>query len=332
MTRLQIQNFAHLENVDLEFGDLTVLVGAQGTGKSLALQWLKTALDGRHITKALADAGHLKAQAVLIDLIFGVGMDAAYRTTTVVKLNNRQVTPLNIGVHGTASERVFFIPAHRAMLISDGWCGYWRSSSAAISQKMPRRPSGVLQPESCPWERKMSAVDRAAVDLSVVDVVGDLVEVDVAFLAARSLRRRRDDARQPLVGGIRLEGELGLRVHNHPLPPLSSGVRAATRAGARADTCRGDGPMSSGVRRCRCLCRSCSRCSRRRLCAAASRGHCASPRRARALAGVPRASGGGGRAAEVRGARVRAVPRVRAARARAGALAVYTDSARPLLS
>lgn len=54
---LSIQNFAQIRSVDVEFADLTVLVGAQGTGKSLALQWLKTALDQPHIVAALADAG-----------------------------------------------------------------------------------------------------------------------------------------------------------------------------------------------------------------------------------------------------------------------------------
>ena len=39
------------------------------------------------------------------------------------------------------------------------WCTYLRSSSLAISQKMPRRPSGVLQPVSCPLLRRMSAVE-----------------------------------------------------------------------------------------------------------------------------------------------------------------------------
>jgi hypothetical protein len=34
---LAISNFAHIGKISLEFGDLTVLVGAQGTGKSLAL-------------------------------------------------------------------------------------------------------------------------------------------------------------------------------------------------------------------------------------------------------------------------------------------------------
>lgn len=51
-TRLTIKNFAQIEQVDLQFGDVTVLVGAQGTGKSIALQWLKTAMDGRQIVSA----------------------------------------------------------------------------------------------------------------------------------------------------------------------------------------------------------------------------------------------------------------------------------------
>ena len=73
--------------------------------------------------------------------------------------------------------------------------------------------------------------------------------------------------------------------------------------------------MSGRVRRCRCLPRLRSRASRGRLRAPSSRGHGAASRGARALAGVPRARGGGRRAAEVRGARARGVPRVRAARA-----------------
>ena len=47
--------------------------------------------------------------------------------------------------------------------------------------------------------------------------MGKLVEVDVALFAARGLRRRRDDPRQPLVRGVRLEGELRLRVHDQAL-------------------------------------------------------------------------------------------------------------------
>jgi len=77
---LLVENFAQIERAELAFGDLTVLVGAQGTGKSLVLQWLKTALDGPQIVKALRDSGQgVETAPVLVDLVFGVGMMSAWR-------------------------------------------------------------------------------------------------------------------------------------------------------------------------------------------------------------------------------------------------------------
>ena len=67
---LQIKDFAHLANVRLSFGDLTVVVGPQGAGKSLALQWLKIALDGHQVVEALRAAGHpVDRSDAIIDLI-----------------------------------------------------------------------------------------------------------------------------------------------------------------------------------------------------------------------------------------------------------------------
>lgn len=120
-TRLTIKNFAQIEEIDLSFGDLTVLVGAQGTGKSLALQWLKVAMDGKQIANALNDAGQPPKADHLIDLIFGVGMNSAWRDNSEVMLDGRKITRQGIGRTGKGKEKVFFIPAHRAMLISDGW-------------------------------------------------------------------------------------------------------------------------------------------------------------------------------------------------------------------
>ncbi|MGF1455993.1 MAG: AAA family ATPase [Alphaproteobacteria bacterium] len=119
---LKIRHFAQIEEATLTFGDLTVLVGAQGTGKSLALQWLKIALDGRQIVGALTDAGHqTKDPDVLIDLIFGTGMRSGWRDETQIQLGRKQIKRDTIGRIGNGVERVFFIPAHRSMLISDGW-------------------------------------------------------------------------------------------------------------------------------------------------------------------------------------------------------------------
>lgn len=122
MTRLVLKKFAHIREATLEFGDLTLLVGAQGTGKSLVLQWLKTAIDGRQIVEALRGAGQeVEDPKMLIDLIFGVGMGSSWRRDTVVELDDASVRPENLAKRGDGVEHLFYIPAHRAMLISDGW-------------------------------------------------------------------------------------------------------------------------------------------------------------------------------------------------------------------
>lgn len=54
--RLVIHNFAQISEAAIELRDLTVLVGAQGTGKSLILQWLKAAIDGKHIHEPVRSA------------------------------------------------------------------------------------------------------------------------------------------------------------------------------------------------------------------------------------------------------------------------------------
>jgi hypothetical protein len=124
MARLCIQDFAHLRNVDIEFGHLTLLVGAQASGKSLSLQWLKAAIDGKHIARSLEDAGHsIDDDASLIDLVFGVGMGAGWTERSRVTWNGALIEPSQLGRRGRGdgAARVLYVPAHRAMLISDGW-------------------------------------------------------------------------------------------------------------------------------------------------------------------------------------------------------------------
>lgn len=131
MPTLVIKDFAHIAEASIELGDLTVLVGAQGTGKSLALQWLKTALDGKQIVSALRDAGQdVSKPDALVDLIFGVGMGDAWAGPTSISFDKRQIHLKTIGKLGNGKESVFFIPAHRAMLISDGWAAPFQKLTA----------------------------------------------------------------------------------------------------------------------------------------------------------------------------------------------------------
>lgn len=131
MTTLRIRDFAQIKDANFDFGALTVLVGAQGSGKSLVLQWLKTVLDGRQIVKALEDAGQdTRRPEALIDLIFGVGMKDAWRATTSIQLDGKEVRRDRIRTRGSDEESVFFIPAHRASLISDGWAAPFQKLTA----------------------------------------------------------------------------------------------------------------------------------------------------------------------------------------------------------
>ena len=131
MTNLSIRGFAHIAEASIDFAQLTVLVGAQGTGKSLVLQWLKTVQDGRQIVGALRDAGQdVSKPDALIDLIFGVGMGEAWSDTTSVTVDGKPIRPKSISKLGNGRERVFFIPAHRAMLISDGWAAPFQKLTA----------------------------------------------------------------------------------------------------------------------------------------------------------------------------------------------------------
>jgi len=175
MTTLHIENFAHIAEADFELGDLTVLVGAQGTGKSLALQWLKTAIDGKQIVSALRDAGQdVTKPDALVDLIFGVGMGDAWTDSTVVTFDNRAIRPKTIGKLGSGSEKVFFIPAHRAMLISDGWAAPFQKLTAEtpvvarlFSQNLFDRFSARAGDKLFPLDRVLKKQYRDMIDSAV---------------------------------------------------------------------------------------------------------------------------------------------------------------------
>lgn len=183
-TRLSIRNFAHLRDVNLQFGDLTVLVGPQGAGKSLALQWLKVAMDGRQIVDALHVAGESAGNAdMLVDLVFGTGMSSAWsKEGSQVVLNGNPVDPARLSRLGKAksdrsgngSERLFFIPAHRSMLISDGWAAPFQKLGSDIpivarlfSQNLFDRFSGKDAGTLFPVEKRLKQEIREQVDAAV---------------------------------------------------------------------------------------------------------------------------------------------------------------------
>jgi hypothetical protein len=174
-SRLSIRNFAQIDHADLTFGDLTVLVGAQGTGKSLALQWFKAALDGGQIVAALKDAGqHPREAEALVDLIFGVGMKAGWRPESEVVFDGARVQLKGLHKLGADKERVFFIPAHRSMLISDGWAAPFQKLTSdtpvvarMFSQNLFNRFSASEGGKLFPLDRVLKKAYRELIDHAI---------------------------------------------------------------------------------------------------------------------------------------------------------------------
>ncbi len=185
--RLTIDNFAHLEHVEIEFGDLTVLVGAQGTGKSLALQWLKVALDGGEIVQALKDAGQDTRPTTLVDLVFGVGMEPAWRQgDSRVTFDGKQVSPESVSKARAKTPESFYIPAHRAMLISEGWPAPFQKLTAEtpvvarlFSQNLFDRFSARKGDTLFPLERTLKDSYRKLIDDAVFHGGSVKLEKDV---------------------------------------------------------------------------------------------------------------------------------------------------------
>lgn len=192
---LAIRSFAHLANLDLALGDLTVLVGPQGAGKSLALQWLKVAKDGRQIVEALKAAGHPTDRSdVLIDLIFGAGMAPAWRDgDTEVRLGTKRISAKGLGRLGDGKESLFFVPAHRSMLISDGWAAPFQkltSDTPAVarmfSQNLFDRFSAKDAGTLFPIQKRLKHEIRDQIDQAVFH--GGTVGIEEDAQHARRLR------------------------------------------------------------------------------------------------------------------------------------------------
>lgn len=144
---LRIHRFAQIDEADIELGDLTIFVGAQATGKSLALQLFKLCADGRRVTRELADNGFSSSSTVqLIENVFGEGMAGAWGKGTRVSLGSKALSPQSLSAGGrkpSSPHEVFYIPAQRALTIADGWPMAFRAGPLGTPYVVRRFSEGL---------------------------------------------------------------------------------------------------------------------------------------------------------------------------------------------
>jgi hypothetical protein len=144
--RLEIRHFAQIAQADVELGDLTVLVGPQATGKSLALQLLKLCLDGPRVRHELADNGFTWSKTdEFIERVFGEGMKARSRSTRV-RFRSRTLSISDLAWdegRSASSDKLFYIPAQRALTIAGGWPDAFRAGPPGTPYVVRRFSEGL---------------------------------------------------------------------------------------------------------------------------------------------------------------------------------------------
>ncbi len=125
--RIRAKNIGPVREADIRFGDLTIFVGPQATGKSIFLQLLKLLVDRRsiHDTMQYYGLGQPSDADGFLDLYFGEGMASIWskeksRLVLGQARNARDLAAYARPGRAETPEKMFYIPAQRVMSLRDG--------------------------------------------------------------------------------------------------------------------------------------------------------------------------------------------------------------------
>lgn len=127
---LKIKNFGPIKEANINFGNLTFLIGPQASGKSLSLELLKLILDRQHIISTLRDYNYILSKTDarnILNWYFGDGLSDIFKKETEISWCDRPFSPSDLlkttsklKASDIQKELVFYIPAQRILSIADG--------------------------------------------------------------------------------------------------------------------------------------------------------------------------------------------------------------------
>lgn len=129
MKRLRVQHLGPIADADVTFGDLTVLVGPQASGKSLFVQTVKAVCDAKAIRNDLKSYGFdWKRNAAVqsfAEAYYGGGLrNLLNDKVRLTRDGNKSIKPSQLALpvgKATEGESVYLIPAQRVLMLQDGW-------------------------------------------------------------------------------------------------------------------------------------------------------------------------------------------------------------------
>lgn len=123
MDNLKIKSFGPINQADVDFGDLTLLVGSQASGKSIFLQLLKLLIDKNNIRKTVEQFGYVwKNDTDILNLFFGEDMADIWKNNSLINFDGKDILENFLTARMTKQfdERLFYVPAQRILSVADG--------------------------------------------------------------------------------------------------------------------------------------------------------------------------------------------------------------------
>lgn len=127
---LVIQNFGPIKGAQIKFGDLTILIGTQASGKSLSLELFKLLIDKQHIISTLRNYNYILSKTDaknILECYFGEGLSGLFKENTQVSWGGIPFSPQDLlktiakqKAFEMQKEAVFYVPAQRIFSIADG--------------------------------------------------------------------------------------------------------------------------------------------------------------------------------------------------------------------
>ena len=95
MEHLEVKSLGPIKEADIRFGDLTLLVGPQASGKSILLQLIKLITDRYNISSVLRQNNYEwgRKNENFLDLFFGESMSAIWMEDTKILLDDKEYQP-----------------------------------------------------------------------------------------------------------------------------------------------------------------------------------------------------------------------------------------------
>ncbi len=127
ISSLQLVSIGPIRDAHVTFGDLTVFIGPQATGKSILLQFLKLVEDKQYIHNQLRKHGidWERDEYRFLDVYFGGGMQRIWDATRSAVRRDGKPIPLaklaRSALRDEPQPTVFYIPAQRVLALANGW-------------------------------------------------------------------------------------------------------------------------------------------------------------------------------------------------------------------